>query len=125
SQLTSSSNVTITVNAVEVNQPPLVNAGPDQSITLPASASFTGVATDDGLPVGNAVTVSWSKIAGPGEVIFSNPTALSTAATFAEPGTYTLRLAATDSQLTASDDVSVSVGVALANQPPVVSAGPD
>jgi hypothetical protein len=33
-----------------VNQPPTVNAGMDQTITLPASASLSGTATDDGLP---------------------------------------------------------------------------
>ncbi len=33
-----------------VNQPPVVNAGVDATITLPATASLDGTVTDDGLP---------------------------------------------------------------------------
>jgi hypothetical protein len=33
-----------------VNQPPVVNAGPAQTITLPAAATLNGSATDDGFP---------------------------------------------------------------------------
>src|SRR6185436_6102530 len=34
------------------NQPPVVNAGADQSITLPAQATLHGTVSDDGLPAG-------------------------------------------------------------------------
>jgi len=40
-------------------QAPTVSAGSDQITTLPASASLTGTATDDGLPAGT-LTVTWS-----------------------------------------------------------------
>ena len=33
-----------------VNKAPVVNAGPDQTITLPGSATLSGSATDDGIP---------------------------------------------------------------------------
>ena len=46
-----------------VNQPPAVNAGPDQTITRPSTASLTGVARDDGLP-NQKLTIQWSKISG-------------------------------------------------------------
>ena len=36
------------------NTPPVVNAGADQAITLPATASLDGTVTDDGLPTRRA-----------------------------------------------------------------------
>lgn len=46
------------------NQAPSVNAGADQSITLPNGATLNGTVTDDGLPSGSLVTL-WSQISGP------------------------------------------------------------
>ena len=48
--LSTTDDITVTVNpAPPVNQRPVVNAGPDQTITLPSSATLAA-ATDDGLP---------------------------------------------------------------------------
>jgi hypothetical protein len=108
------------------NQAPVVNAGPDQSITLPASATLAGSATDDGLPTGSTLTKSWSTVSGPGTVTFGNAAALNTTANFSAAGTYTLRLTASDSLLSSSDDVVFTVIAAAAvNLAPVVNAGPD
>ena len=65
--------------APAVNQPPTVDAGADKTITLPAAASLTGIARDDGLP-GPSLTTTWSKISGRedsagGTVTFGNPNA--------------------------------------------------
>jgi len=105
----------------------VVNAGPDQSVTLPASASLSGTATDDGLPnPPGTLTTTWSKVSGPGTVTFGNASALSTTASFSVDGTYVLRLTADDSALQSTDDLTVTVNPATGgNQPPVVSAGPD
>ena len=46
--LTGSDDVTVTVNA-PANVAPLVNAGVDQTITLPSVASLSGTAADDDL----------------------------------------------------------------------------
>ncbi len=60
--------------AVPVNQPPVVNAGPDQTVNLPAAANLAGAATDDGLPNPPAAfTTTWSVVSGPGTVTFANP----------------------------------------------------
>src|SRR5207249_1093951 len=80
------------------NQPPVVDAGPDQTITLPSSASLQGTATDDGLPAGASLSMSWMMASGPGRVTFSNPTAAVTTASFSALGTYVLRLTVSDSQ---------------------------
>src|SRR6185369_14382096 len=94
-------------------QAPTVNAGSDQTITLPASASLSGTATDDGLPAPPAtLTTTWSRVSGPGTVTFGNANALSTSASFSVAGTYVLRLTAFDSALTSTDDVTVTVNSA-------------
>jgi PKD repeat protein len=112
SELTSSRDVTIVVKA-PVNLAPVVNAGADQTITLPASANLAGSATDDGLPAGSILSVSWSKVSGPGTVTFSNANALSTTATFSTSGTYTLRLTGSDSLLSTGDDVIITANPAV------------
>jgi hypothetical protein len=116
SQLSASDSITIRVNG-----PPSVNAGPDQAIALPASASLDGTVSDDGLPnPPGTLTTTWSKVSGPGNVSFGNANAVDTTASFSASGVYVLRLTASDSQLSANDNVTISV-----NGPPTVNAGPD
>lgn len=91
------------------NQPPRVSAGAGQSITLPASASLSGTASDDGLPAGSSLVFSWTKVSGPGTVTFTTPASLATSASFSQAGTYLLALSASDTQLTATSSVSVTV----------------
>jgi len=125
--LSSSDDITVTVNpSVLVNKAPQANAGPDQTITLPATAVLKGKITDDGLPAGGTLSASWTKLSGPGSITFANPAASDTTATFAEAGTYVLRLTASDSALTGSDDITVTVNPTVSvNKPPQVNAGPD
>jgi len=93
------------------NSAPIVNAGADQSITLPVnSLTLNGSVSDDGLPTSpGSTTVTWNLVAGPGTVSFANANAASTTATFSTPGDYLLRLSATDSQLSSFDDVQITV----------------
>lgn len=107
----------------QVNHLPVVNAGPDKTITVRDTATLEGTATDDGRPVGSTLAISWSVVSGPGTVTFENPQQPSTTATFSLPGTYVLRLTANDSDLANDDDVSVTVNPSAGNQPPTVSAG--
>ena len=103
------------------NQAPQVNAGPDQSIAIPSAAALDGTVTDDGQP--GPVTTTWTQISGPGTVTFADAAAIDTTATFSAEGTYVLRLTANDSQLTTTDDVTITAIVP--NQPPQVNAGVD
>jgi len=109
--VTVSDDITITVNPP--NLAPSVNAGADRTITLPATTSLAGTASDDGRPSPPAaMTFAWSKVAGPGTVTFANGSALSTTASFSSAGVYTLRLSASDSALASTDDVVVTVNAA-------------
>ena len=47
------------------NTPPVVNAGADQAITLPAAASLDGTVTDDGLPASGSLTSTWTHAPDP------------------------------------------------------------
>jgi hypothetical protein len=100
--------LSLTRGGGSTNLPPSVNAGPDRSIVQPASVILDGTVTDDGLPSGT-LTIAWSQASGPGTVTFANASAADTTASFSSPGTYTLRLTASDGVLWASDGVSVSV----------------
>ncbi|MFQ6028608.1 MAG: LamG-like jellyroll fold domain-containing protein, partial [Dehalococcoidia bacterium] len=93
------------------NQPPAVNAGPDQSATLngPVALALDGTVTDDGLPnPPGAVSTLWSA-SGPAPVIFGDASAVDTNATFDTVGVYTLTLTADDGEFSPSDSLTVSI----------------
>jgi RHS repeat-associated protein len=115
----------ITITLIKPNQAPHVEAGQDQLIVLPETASLRGVVVDDGLPEGALVTFHWSSFTGLGEVAFASASHTNTIATFTIPGNYTLRLTSTDGVLTNFDDVRIAVRTPAMNQAPVINAGPD
>jgi predicted amidohydrolase len=91
------------------NLPPLVTAGDIQTIQLPEDrVELEGFAVDDMLPNGT-LSVRWSKVSGPGIVIFEDAGAIATTATFDSPGVYSLQLTADDGASQNSDYVSVNV----------------
>ena len=106
------------------NVPPTVDAGPAQTIVLPAAATLAGAVHDDGVPnPPGALTTTWSSIGGPAPVTFDDPSAVATAAHFTAVGNYVLRLTANDGAATATADVAVRV--VTGNAAPAVDAGPD
>ncbi len=126
SDLSSFDELTVTVSPG--NQAPLVDAGIDQSVGVPSGSPLTATldatVTDDGLPSPpGAVTTTWTQVSGPGTTTFNDPAAVDTTATFSTPGSYTLRLAADDSELSAFDEVTIDVSIQ--NTAPTVDAGPD
>jgi hypothetical protein len=110
-QLSASDTITIIVESPTTpppNQAPVVNAGADQTITLPSLANLSGSVSDSGGPLATPL-VSWSVVSGPGSVTFGNASSASTSANFSVAGTYVLRLTASDGQLQSSDDVTITV----------------
>jgi uncharacterized protein YegL len=117
------SSATTSVTVQRPNQPPTVDAGRAQTITLPTNeVTLAGSTSDDGIPnPPGQITLSWAQIGGAGTVTFSDATSATTTAQFSAPGIYVLRLTASDSQLSASSDVTITVS--NVNQPPLVNAG--
>jgi hypothetical protein len=113
----------ILIGTTTTNQPPSVNAGIDQTITLPAStANLNGTASD---PDGTISTYAWTRVTGPSTVNFSSPNTASTNVSGLVQGVYVLRLTVIDnSGASASDDISITVNSAT-NQSPTVNAGID
>ncbi len=110
---TSSSAVTVFVAGEETppppNDPPVVSAGSDQAIDFGDTASLNGTATDDGLPFPGRLSITWTKVSGPGDVSIFNPSQPATTATFTAPGVYVLRLFASDGERSASKTVKVTI----------------
>jgi hypothetical protein len=124
---TSSDTINVTVNPgppPPPNHPPVANAGPDISITLPtSSAVLDGSQSTD--PDGTITSYNWIKIAGPSQYAIGNSSAASTGIINLVQGVYTFVLTVTDNGgLTAADTVLVTVNPAP-NQPPVANAGTD
>jgi len=89
------------------NAAPSVDPGTAPAATEGEEAALSGSAGDDGQP--GALVVQWTKMSGPGSVVFGNATAAVTGVTFGEPGTYVLRLTATDGDATVFEDLAVTV----------------
>jgi hypothetical protein len=99
------------------NPPPEVDAGPDQSIILPANkVTLAGTASDegpldsgaDGYPGG--ITSLYWVASGPGSVVFDpNNLMVDPNATFSVPGTYELMLQVGDGFKDANDTMKVVV----------------
>jgi len=118
-EITRSDDVTITVNRVTPrNEPPIANAGPDQTITIPDLVVLNGSASDDGVPIGGTISMSWTQVSGPSTVLFGDSHAGLTSALLGLPGTYVLRLEASDGELTGSDDITITV-----NPEPAIAGG--
>ncbi|MCU0749224.1 MAG: family 16 glycosylhydrolase [Akkermansiaceae bacterium] len=73
-------------------------AGMNQSLRLVSTVTSTDTAT-----------LAWSKLSGPGSVVFTDPSLATTSATFSATGTYVLRISATTAAGTGSADLTVHV----------------
>ncbi|HZN41543.1 MAG TPA: hypothetical protein VFD82_22245 [Planctomycetota bacterium] len=106
---------------VQINQPPIVNSGPDAGALTTSAAHLAGTAIDDGLP-GGPLTFEWHMVSGPGTASFTAPTQLATDVSFSAAGSYALELSAFDGELVSADPLVITVQ--QGNLPPVVDAGP-
>ena len=102
--------IIVTVNPDPTNNhPPVANAGPDQTITLPRnSVILDGSASRD--PDYNSTNYVWTKISGPSSFNIANANALKTEVTDLVGGVYQFELKITDIGGLASKD-TIGIGV--------------
>lgn len=99
------------------NVAPTANAGPAVTITMPTdTATWTGSATDDGLPTGSSIGYTWEYVSGPtgpnnapGATLNSTNTAATGARFIGGAGEYTFNLKASDGTLTGNSTLKVTV----------------
>jgi parallel beta-helix repeat protein len=88
------SAVLIYNGASTTNQPPVANAGPDQTITLPTSSTtLTGSGTDAN---GTISAYNWTKISGPSAGTINSATTAATLVSALVQGIYKFQLKVTD-----------------------------
>ena len=85
-----------------------INAGLDQVVNMSTTVSLSGELGDNGIP-NTTIPVKWAKASGPGKVSFSNPQSRNTDITFSAPGTYKIKLFASDESILSTDQVFYSL----------------
>jgi alpha-tubulin suppressor-like RCC1 family protein len=120
--LSTTAVVTVTVKAA--NLPPVVDAGSNQTITLPLNVvALNGTASD---PDGTIASSKWTKVSGPTTFSILNLGSLLTSVTGLVAGVYDFELAVTDNQgAVGRDTVRITVNALLINNPPTANAGND
>ncbi|GAA4341533.1 malectin domain-containing carbohydrate-binding protein [Flaviaesturariibacter amylovorans] len=110
------------ISAIEVLNPtpnaaPVANAGPDNTVTLPAnSVTLNGSGTDTD---GTIASYSWTQVSGPGTATFSNTSVAAPTVSGLVAGTYLFALVVTDNNGAAS--VADQVGILVNPAPTGVS----
>ena len=120
-----SDNIQVVVNPIPPNQPPIVSAGQNYSLILPASqVILTGAANDTD---GSVSSIQWSLVSGPNSPILQNTLTLTLTASNLIEGLYIFRLSAKDNEgSTGYNDALVFVSKpSSTNQAPIAYAGDD
>ena len=92
---------TTTATITEVNDPPIANAGPDQTVSVDETVEFNGSGSYD--PEETTLSYAWDFDDG------STGTGVSPTHTYTAEGTYTVTLTVTDGELTDTDTLIVTV----------------
>lgn len=105
--------VSIIVND-SIVQPPVSNAGPDQSISI-STATLDGSASSD--PDGNIVTYLWTKVSGPGSTTITTPGSIMPVISNLQTGVYVFNLHVVNNGGGTDDDtVQITVNIPVAER---------
>ncbi|MBN2005559.1 MAG: FG-GAP repeat protein [Anaerolineae bacterium] len=117
--------VVVTVIPGHINQPPVADAGPDQTVYDNVAITLNGSASSD--PDGNPLAYGWAQTGGPA-VAFTPHLSVTVFTPPLGPEVLTFTLSVTDSLNMPDptpDEVVITVLPAPVNQPPVANAGTD
>ena len=115
----------VNVHISNVNQPPVADAGPDQTVQEGSPVLLDGTASYD--PDVEPLTYQWTQLFGPAVTLLGGNTVLPT---FVAPNvgaggaTIVFDLTVTDPHTLTGPD-SVSINISNVNQNPIANAGPD
>jgi hypothetical protein len=87
----------------------VVEAGPDQQLTGPGNLQLSGLVQIPNPVTGAQTNATWSRVYGPGQVVFSDAHALTTSASVTVPGTYILMLSVEYAGYLKRDTLTVDV----------------
>lgn len=107
--ITNSAPALITLEVRPVNDPPVVEAGPDLQVTVGEIVQLSGAVWDPDDSEGEGLVVMWRVSEGAGLVHIFDPFSAETLVQFSEVGTFILQLAASDETVTVSDELVVVV----------------
>jgi len=110
-----SDTVTIKNNTI-----PIAEAGADQNIRSTAFATLNGSFIDPDVPTSQSISYLWTKISGPGNVVFSNTASRNPTVTFSLSGEYVLQLQVYDGLDYGYDTVTIRKNIL-----PFANAGSD
>ncbi|QDT73352.1 hypothetical protein I41_25410 [Lacipirellula limnantheis] len=85
---------------------PMVFAGPNKVVAISDSLLLTGEVIVD---ANINLSLTWSKVSGPGNASFGSASGVSTSVNFDQAGTYELSIAATNNGMTSSASLTVTV----------------
>jgi hypothetical protein len=92
------------------NHAPVIEGPTNLTAKVALPVSLQSTATDDAQPFGKTLSTAWSVVSGDAsKVLFTDPTAPGTTATFTKTGNYVIMLSASDSELQAASLVRVNV----------------
>jgi PKD repeat protein len=102
------------------NQPPVADAGPDQTVARGTLVTLDGTQSSD--PEGAPLTFSWTILSQPtgSSVTLSNPNSATPTFTPLRPGSYVIQLIVNDGQLDSAPD---TVTITVTNASPTANAG--
>jgi hypothetical protein len=91
------------------NQPPVANAGADQTVNVNSPVTFDGRGSSDPDRSPSSLTYNWTQIAGT-TITLTGTTTAQPNFTPTATGSYTFRLTVNDGAATSTDDVIITVG---------------
>ncbi|MCW9017511.1 MAG: PKD domain-containing protein, partial [Kangiellaceae bacterium] len=112
----------VVIEAINPNQAPIANAGPDQLVTINDLVTLNGSQSSD--PDGDSISYNWVLISQPGSSTLSDASSAQPTFTPTQAGAYVVQLMVSDGELESNPD-TVTINVEPPNTKPVADAGVD